>query len=255
MPVRVFVTLPPADGPAVTEEVLAQQVMQEFVAMRHAGSSVELLCSVSSARLQQTIAERYPLAYNRLLLEGRWRGKWHCFAEEIVGLRCFLYTPGDHAETMDLEVHVAVSELRCCVRDEDPRAVRQADGSVGALLREHLLQKGALHRWCDEAVRAAQADGGAGGADRALWRAPPPAPALMRLAEQLRSYGCEGGKFGWLRRRAAREVAAIMTANDTLARHMSALRLRRHVAHCLQSWVPANSGRRSAKDLFMAAMG
>ncbi|KAF8294846.1 hypothetical protein TcBrA4_0070910 [Trypanosoma cruzi] len=71
MPVRVFVTLPPADGPAVTEDVLAQQVMQEFMAMRHAGSSVELLCSVSSARLQQTIAERYPLAYNRLLLEGR----------------------------------------------------------------------------------------------------------------------------------------------------------------------------------------
>ncbi|PWU92670.1 hypothetical protein C4B63_35g1 [Trypanosoma cruzi] len=70
MPVRVFVTLPPADGPAVTEDVLAQQVMQEFMAMRHAGSSVELLCSVSSARLQQTIAERYPLAYNRLLLEG-----------------------------------------------------------------------------------------------------------------------------------------------------------------------------------------
>ncbi|KAF8288745.1 hypothetical protein TcBrA4_0006160 [Trypanosoma cruzi] len=58
MPVRVFVTLPPADGPAVTEDVLAQQVMQEFMAMRHAGSSVELLCSVSSARLQQTIAER-----------------------------------------------------------------------------------------------------------------------------------------------------------------------------------------------------
>ncbi|KAF8301142.1 hypothetical protein TcYC6_0055200 [Trypanosoma cruzi] len=255
MPVRVFVTLPPADGPAVTEEVLAQQVMQEFMAMRHAGSSVELLCSVSSARLQQTIAERYPLAYNRLLLEGRWRGKWHFFAEEIVGLRCFLYTLRDYAETKDLEVHVAFSELRCCVKDEDARAVRQADGSVGALLREHLLQKDALHRWCDEAVKAAQADGGAGGADRALWRAPPPAPALMRLARQLRSYGCEGGNFGWLRRRAAREVAAIMTASDTPARHMSALRLRRHVVHCLQSWVPANSGRRSAKDLFMAAMG
>ncbi|KAF8303017.1 hypothetical protein TcBrA4_0049930 [Trypanosoma cruzi] len=77
----------------------------------------------------------------------------------------------------------------------------------------------------------------------------------MRLARQLRSYGCEGGNFGWLRRRAAKEVAAIMTASDTPARHMSALRLRRHVAHCLQSWVPANSGRRSAKDLFMAAMG
>ncbi|KAF8280912.1 hypothetical protein TcYC6_0019990 [Trypanosoma cruzi] len=58
----------------------------------------------------------------------------------------------------------------------------------------------------------------------------------MRLARQLRSYGCEGGNFGWLRRRAAREVAAIMTASDTPARHMSALRLRRHVVHCLQSW-------------------
>ncbi|KAF8303014.1 hypothetical protein TcBrA4_0049980 [Trypanosoma cruzi] len=92
MPVRVFVTLPPADGPAVTEDVLAQQVMQEFMAMRHAGSSVELLCSVSSARLQQTIAERYPLAYNRLLLEGVGAASGISFAEEIVGLRCFLYT-------------------------------------------------------------------------------------------------------------------------------------------------------------------
>ncbi|EKG07775.1 hypothetical protein TCSYLVIO_001092, partial [Trypanosoma cruzi] len=60
-PVRFPLTLPPADGPTMTEEALAQQVMQEFMAMRHAGSSVELLCSVSSARLQQTIAERYPL--------------------------------------------------------------------------------------------------------------------------------------------------------------------------------------------------
>ncbi|EAN96490.1 hypothetical protein, conserved, partial [Trypanosoma cruzi] len=195
MPVRVFVTLPPADGPAVTEEVLAQQVMQEFMAMRHAGSSVELLCSVSSARLQQTIAERYPLAYNRLLLEGRWRGKWHFFAEEIVGLRCFLYTLRDYAETRDLEVHVAFSELRCCVKDEDARAVRQADGSVGALLREHLLQKDALHRWCDEAVKAAQADGGAGGADRALWRAPPPAPAPDEAREAVAFLRVRGWKF------------------------------------------------------------
>ncbi|KAF8288757.1 hypothetical protein TcBrA4_0006120 [Trypanosoma cruzi] len=254
MPVRVFVTLPPADGPAVTEDVLAQQVMQEFMAMRHAGSSVELLCSVSS----RACSRRLRSATHSRTIVFYWRGVGAAsgiFAEEIVGLRCFLYTLRDYAETRDLEVHVAFSELRCCVKDEDARAVRQADGSVGALLREHLLQKDALHRWCDEAVKAAQADGGAGGADRALWRAPPPAPSLMRLARQLRSYGCEGGNFGWLRRRAAKEVAAIMTASDTPARHMSALRLRRHVAHCLQSWVPANSGRRSAKDLFMAAMG
>ncbi|EAN99595.1 hypothetical protein C3747_20g370 [Trypanosoma cruzi] len=154
----------------MTEEALAQQVLQEFMATRHAGSSVELLCFVFFARLQQTTTERYPLAYNRLLLAGLWRGKCHCFADENVGLRCFLHTLRDCAETRDLEVHIAPSELRCCVRDEDARAVRQADGSVGALLREHLLQKGALHRWCDEAVRAAQADGGAGCADRALWR-------------------------------------------------------------------------------------
>ncbi|RNF12831.1 hypothetical protein TcG_08813 [Trypanosoma cruzi] len=119
----------------------------------------------------------------------------------------------DCAETRELEVHVAFSELRCCVKDEDARAVRQADGSVCALLREHLLQEGALHRWCDEAVRAAQADGGAGGADGALWR----------------------------------------------VTHLRGTRVhrqpRRHVVHCLQLWVPANSGRRSAKDFFMAAMG
>ncbi|EKF27296.1 hypothetical protein MOQ_008984, partial [Trypanosoma cruzi marinkellei] len=70
---------------------------------------------------------------------------------------------------------------------------------------------------------------------------------------QLSPHGC--GLPGRLRRGAVREVAAIMTAWDTLARHMSVLRLRRHVVHSLQSCVPANSGRRSAKDLLVAAMG
>ncbi|EAN95816.1 hypothetical protein C3747_32g466 [Trypanosoma cruzi] len=170
MPVRFPLTLPPADGPTMTEEALAQQVMQDFMATRHAGSSVELLRSVFFARLQQTIAERYPLAYNRLLLAWHWRGKWRCFADEIVGLRCFRYTLMDCAETIDLEIHVAFSELRCCLHGGNHCAVQLTDGSVGALLREHLLQNGALHCWCDEAVKAAQADGGAGGADRALWR-------------------------------------------------------------------------------------
>ncbi|PWV15030.1 hypothetical protein C3747_32g202 [Trypanosoma cruzi] len=169
-PVRFPLTLPPADGPAVAEEALAQHVLQGFMAMCHAGSSVELLCSVSSARLQQTIAERYPPAYNRLLLERRWRGKWRCFAEEIVGLCCFLDTLRDYAGAKDLEIHVAFSELRCCLQGESHCAVRLTDGSVGAPLREHLLREGVLHRWCDETVRAARTDGGAGGADRALWR-------------------------------------------------------------------------------------
>ncbi|EKF26316.1 hypothetical protein MOQ_009996 [Trypanosoma cruzi marinkellei] len=234
MPAQFLLVLPPVDGPTMTEEVLAQQVMQEFIAMRHAGSSVELLCSVSSVRLQRTIAERYPLACNRLLMEGRWRGKWHCFAEEIVRLRCFLYTMRDYAENKDLEVHIAPSELRCCLREENHCAVRLTDGSVGALLREHLLQEGALHRWCDAAVEAGAADG-------VLWRAPPPAPTLMELAKQLAPHESEGGSLGQLRRGAAKEVAVILTASDTLARHMSVMRLRRHVAHCLESWVPANS--------------
>ncbi|RNC52381.1 hypothetical protein TcCL_ESM10397 [Trypanosoma cruzi] len=110
----------------MTEEALAQQVLQEFMATRHAGSSVELLRSVFSARLQQTIAERYPLAYNRLLLAWHWRGKWHCLADEIVGLRCFLDTLRDYAETRDLEVHIAFSELRCCLQGESLRGA--ADG-------------------------------------------------------------------------------------------------------------------------------
>ncbi|RNF12955.1 uncharacterized protein Tco025E_06401, partial [Trypanosoma conorhini] len=255
MPVRVLVTLPPMDGPAVTEAALAEQVLDEFTAARRAGSAEELPCSVSSLRLQQATRQRYPVAYERLVFEGRWRGKWHRFAEEVVGLHCFLYMPLDYAEACGLWAHTAPNELRCCLVGEDLRVVRQADEDMGARLRERLLHKGALHRFCDAALRAAQADAGAGGAGRARWRAPPLAPALRGLAKGAPYSGCGGGAVGRLRRGAAREVAGMLVAEDSQARHVGVSRLRRHVAQCLETWVPADSVARTEKGRFMAALG
>ncbi|KAF8288680.1 hypothetical protein TcBrA4_0006210 [Trypanosoma cruzi] len=89
---------------------------------------LRVLRAPCSRRLRSATHSRTIVFYWR----GVGAGKWHFFAEEIVGTgRCFLYTLRDYAETRDLEVHVAFSELRCCVKDEDARAVRQADGSVG----------------------------------------------------------------------------------------------------------------------------
>ncbi|RNF05386.1 uncharacterized protein Tco025E_07846 [Trypanosoma conorhini] len=143
MPVRVLVALPPMDGPAVTEAVLEE-------------------LTVSSSRLQQATRQRYPVACERPVLEGRWRGKWHRFAEEVAGLRCLLDTPLDYAEACGLWAHIAPNELRCCLVGEDPRVVRQADEDMGARLRERLLHKGTLHCFRDAALRAAQAEVGAG---------------------------------------------------------------------------------------------
>ncbi|RNE98023.1 hypothetical protein TraAM80_09010 [Trypanosoma rangeli] len=250
MPVRVLITLPPADGPAVTEAVLVQQVLEEFAAVRRAGSTEEMPCSVSSLRLQQSIARRYPLAYDRIVLEGRWSGKWHCFAEEAAGLRCFVYTPRDYAETRELCVHTAANELRCCLQAENPRMVRRTDDSIGARLQECLLHSEALHRCCDALLQAAQAD-----AAKARWRAPPQATALRELARNASSAGFRSSVVERLRRGAAKEVAAQLAAGSTLARHVCVTRLRRNIAYCLKTWVPAGSGTQDTKDRFMEVLG
>ncbi|ESL08370.1 hypothetical protein TRSC58_03927 [Trypanosoma rangeli SC58] len=217
MPLRVLITLPPADGPAVTEAALVQQVLEEFAAMRRAGSSEELLCSVSSLHLQQSIARRYPLAYCRIVLEGRWHGKWRRFVKEAAGLRCFAYTPLDYAETRGLRMHTALNGMRCCLRAEDPRVVRQTDDGIGVQLQKCLLHIGALHRCCDALLQAAQA-----GDAKARWRAPPPMTALQEFARNACSAEFGGSTVERLRRGAAKEVAAQLAAGSTLvAAHVS----------------------------------
>ncbi|RNE96749.1 hypothetical protein TraAM80_09651 [Trypanosoma rangeli] len=141
------------------------------------GSSEELPCSVSSLRLQQSTARRYSLAYDRIVLEGRWSGRWYPSVKKAAGLRCFVYTPRDYAETRELWVHTAVNELRCCLQAENPRMVRRTDGGIATWLQECLLHSGALHRCCDTLLQAAQAD-----AAKARWRAPSRATALRELA-------------------------------------------------------------------------
>ncbi|KAF8288707.1 hypothetical protein TcBrA4_0006200 [Trypanosoma cruzi] len=134
MPVRVFVTLPPADGPAVT----GGRAGAAGDAGVHGNASRRVVGGAALLRVLRAPAAddcgALPTRVQSSFIGGALARQVAFLCGGNCGTALLLYTLRDYAETRDLEVHVAFSELRCCVKDEDARAVRQADGRVGALL-------------------------------------------------------------------------------------------------------------------------
>ncbi|KAH9582055.1 hypothetical protein LSM04_003854 [Trypanosoma melophagium] len=238
----IFVELPPVDESFMTETSLAQQVRMEFTALRHAGRPRQSHCSVSSVRLQQAIRRRYPIAYERIINEGSWRGKWHRFVETVAGLHCFQYSTSDYTAEPTLEIHIPTTELRCSLQGEEITLVRKADSVLGAILWETLLQFDAMRQWC-ETVAAAAADDNSEKICRPRWMPPIEAPALAYFLRQLSLPKGKGFISPCIRRNAVREIVSILTREDTLAQHVSISQLRRFVAYTLGAW--------RAKDISM----
>ncbi|ORC89900.1 uncharacterized protein TM35_000101680 [Trypanosoma theileri] len=235
----VFVELPPVDESFMTESSLAQQVLVEFAALRRAGEPQPPLCSVSSVRLQQTIRRRYPTAYEKIINEGTWRGKWHRFVETVAGLHCFQYSTSDYTAEPTLEIHIPPTELRCSLQGEDGNLVRKADAVLGAILWETLLQFDAMRQWC-ETVAAAAADDKNEKIFKPRWMPLIEAPSLAYFLQQLSLPKGKGFISSSIRRNAVREVVSILTREDTLAQHVSISQLRRFVTYTLGAWRAAD---------------
>ncbi|CBH13567.1 hypothetical protein, conserved [Trypanosoma brucei gambiense DAL972] len=242
MPVCVLVPLHQADTPAVTEEMLGSAVRVAFNELRMIGLGCITWCSVSSARLQQEVRRRYPLAYDRHIMCGRWAGKWHHFVEGVAGLRCFLYSTTDYAEAAHLATHIAVSELRCCLQEDIFSLVRLSDEGVGARLLSDVLEHTTLNHNCWQLALEAVITSQLNGRPRWLSKAVE-APHVVELLRQINEPPFPGRRPGSerLRRCAAHELVKLLSARYELVRHVSGSQLRRHVTQCLCTWgaIPA----------------
>eukprot|EP00796_Vickermania_ingenoplastis_P008827 gene8827-6210_t len=119
--------------------------------------------TVSCVRFQQAALHRHPQWYATFVGGASpYRGQWHVFLSEGLGLRCFTYGPKEYAAAPSLAVHIAANELRCCDGGAAGALAVWRDAVVGYGLRRIHLATGRLGLM--------DAAGGAGGAESRLER-------------------------------------------------------------------------------------
>eukprot|EP00796_Vickermania_ingenoplastis_P006408 gene6408-4615_t len=177
--------------------------------------------SVSCVRFQQEVKERHGALYEQYVGGATpYKGQWHVFLSEGLGLRCYTYGPKEYAAAPSLAVHIAANELRCCDGGAAGALAVWRDAVVGYGLRRIHLAAGRL-------VRADGCCRGAGGAESRLERCGggEPCPGA-HLAAGLTKTARDASK--WLSRCDGSEMVCQMSRSQLrvfLARALQCLRL------------------------------